>query len=407
MKPSQTISPRMVAKRFVDQYYQHVSKDTLNLYRFYKDESTFTHGDGSQPEPAVSGMANIKEKISALGLANAQVNLDSGSVDAQRSKDGGVLLMVTGTMTIKTSKQPKQFVQTFFLAPQHQKSELTSFFVLNDTFRFLDSVAGSEDGKKMTTSSADDSAAHSFEATGDSAHTMAEDVPDGEEGGDLNTSESKGGAPGSWASLVAKPGSWASLVAKAPPAGSNTAAQAAPSSSSAKSSGEDALSGAPPVPDSATGGWGDDEEEEVDEEDDDGSGMNPSMKDPDQPCTSIYVKNFAVTTSEEQLQELFLRFGAIKNISVKPDRGFAFVDFQDPDSVQQVLTATPETFLVDGKRLVVEERQSRDSRGNFRGGSVAAARGGGRFVRGGGRATGRDRAERGRGGGRRGGRQAS
>jgi hypothetical protein len=30
--------------------------------------------------------------------------------------------MVTGTMTIKTSKQPKQFVQTFFLAPQHQES---------------------------------------------------------------------------------------------------------------------------------------------------------------------------------------------------------------------------------------------------------------------------------------------
>ena len=62
------------------------------------------------------------------------------------------------------------------------------------------------------------------------------------------------------------------------------------------------------------------------------------------PRINSYVKNFAVTTSEEQLQELFLRFGAIKNISVKPDRGFAFVDFQDPDSVQQVLTATPETF---------------------------------------------------------------
>jgi RNA recognition motif-containing protein len=80
------------------------------------------------------------------------------------------------------------------------------------------------------------------------------------------------------------------------------------------------------------------------------------------PRINSYVKNFAVTTSEEQLQELFLRFGAIKNISVKPDRGFAFVDFQDPDSVQQVLTATPETFLVDGKRLVVEERQSRGER---------------------------------------------
>lgn len=70
------------------------------------------------------------------------------------------------------------------------------------------------------------------------------------------------------------------------------------------------------------------------------------------PRINSYVKNFAVTTSEEQLQELFLRFGAIKNISVKPDRGFAFVDFQDPDSVQQVskLLGTDLIRAVSAKR---------------------------------------------------------
>ena len=83
-----------------------------------------------------------------------------------------------------------------------------------------------------------------------------------------------------------------------------------------------------------------------------------------------------------------MKFGTIKNISVKLDRGFAFVDFHDPAAVAQVLAATPDTFLVDGKRLVVEERQSRDSRTPaFRG--TAGGRSGGRFVRGGGRAGGR------------------
>ena len=43
-----TISPRLVGQSFVKQYYDHLSQDTHNLYRFYKDESTFTHGEGSQ-----------------------------------------------------------------------------------------------------------------------------------------------------------------------------------------------------------------------------------------------------------------------------------------------------------------------------------------------------------------------
>ena len=80
-------------------------------------------GFRAQSEPAISGMANIKQKISSLGLAEATVH--QRSVDAQRSKDGkrtrpdkcgapraltpppfraspgGVLLMVTGTMFVK------------------------------------------------------------------------------------------------------------------------------------------------------------------------------------------------------------------------------------------------------------------------------------------------------------------
>lgn len=49
----------------------------------------------------------------------------------------GVLLMVTGSITI-TDSDPRQFVQTFFLARQHQDNDRHNYFVRNDIFRFLD-----------------------------------------------------------------------------------------------------------------------------------------------------------------------------------------------------------------------------------------------------------------------------
>ena len=178
--------------------------------------------------------------------------------------------------------------------------------------------------------------------------------------------------------------SWASLVKKGPPSGAPPAAPSGQGRVAGKSLGEDA-------PADGTGGWGD-EDDEGEEEDDEMAGMNggggfdPSLKD-DQPSTSIYVKNFATSTTEEQLQELFLKFGTIKNISVKLDRGFAFVDFHEPDAVAQVLAAAPDTFLLDGKRMIVEERQSRDSRPPaFRG---STGRSSGRFAGRGGRPGGR------------------
>lgn len=127
---------------------------------------------GNKPEPSVSGIKNIKTKISSLKLQDVNVDLDIGSVDAQESKDGkhhpvklfyneviafngsegryqvsarpgrdsssllclnslvgltcsalsprsigGVIVLVTGVITRKWER-PRQFVQSFFLARQ-------------------------------------------------------------------------------------------------------------------------------------------------------------------------------------------------------------------------------------------------------------------------------------------------
>lgn len=54
------------------------------------------------------------------------------TVDSQDSLGGGVLVLVTGSLSTKSNGK-RDFVQSFFLAPQEK-----GYFVLNDIFRYLD-----------------------------------------------------------------------------------------------------------------------------------------------------------------------------------------------------------------------------------------------------------------------------
>lgn len=49
------------------------------------------------------------------------------------SWNGGVLVMVSGSVQMKNLNRMRKFVQTFFLAPQEK-----GYFVLNDIFHFVD-----------------------------------------------------------------------------------------------------------------------------------------------------------------------------------------------------------------------------------------------------------------------------
>ncbi len=137
--------PAVVGNHFIKQYYGKVlPAKPFDLHRFYMDQSTLTHASGCAPEEPVSGLENIKKKITTLGLQDATVDLQCGSVDAHASQNGGVLLVVTGAITLR-GQAPRQFVQTFFLAVQHQDKDKHSFFVLNDIFRFLDTIPPASD----------------------------------------------------------------------------------------------------------------------------------------------------------------------------------------------------------------------------------------------------------------------
>lgn len=131
-------SPAVVGKQFIKRYYDLLTTDPSLMYRFYQDQSAMVCGEGTHSEDPVMGMEQIKAKIAERGCLNAIFNLEHGSIDAQPSKDGGVLLMVTGTIT-KKNAPPRQFVQSFFLAEQQNsiKTYPPAYFVLNDTFRIV------------------------------------------------------------------------------------------------------------------------------------------------------------------------------------------------------------------------------------------------------------------------------
>ena len=55
------------------------------------------------------------------------------TINSLDSWNGGVLVMVSGSVKIKDFNGRRKFVQTFFLAPQDK-----GYFVLNDIFQYFD-----------------------------------------------------------------------------------------------------------------------------------------------------------------------------------------------------------------------------------------------------------------------------
>lgn len=138
---SEAVSPTAVGNAFVKQYYHLLSETPEQLHRFYKDVSTWCHGNGSQMEQSILGQKAINDQIMIRGYIGTRVDLDRGSIDCQASLHGSILVLVTGVMTLRSSATPKPFVQTFYLAVQP-----TGYFVLNDVLRFLEAPSPLEKG---------------------------------------------------------------------------------------------------------------------------------------------------------------------------------------------------------------------------------------------------------------------
>ncbi|GJZ18993.1 putative G3BP-like protein isoform X1 [Tanacetum coccineum] len=172
------ITASQVGTFFVGNYYQVLQAQPDFVHQFYNDTSTLLRVDGVNRQTASSMLydrflssillvvllvidivglmlfmafeATITEffdrvlsvdlhlddfvhQIHALVMSLNYTGIEIKTVHALDSWDRGVLVLVSGSVHLKDFASRRNFVQTFFLAPQE-----TGYFVLNDIFQFVD-----------------------------------------------------------------------------------------------------------------------------------------------------------------------------------------------------------------------------------------------------------------------------
>lgn len=369
----------IVGNAFATQYYQILEQSPALVYRFYQNMSKLGRPDGTGAMGSTTTMDAINEKIQSYGSLRAEVKY----VDAQESYNGGVIVLVIGSMINVDGSRPG-FTQTFFLAPQDK-----GYYVLNDIFRYLEgdfynSVKQDNDITPATQSHVETSPVeenHVFEQSSGEVYDppipsnveipVEEEVDEQEEVEEEPVAEVVDEAPNE-SHVLAESNvkveevlkkSYASIVMKDTPA---TAAPPGLPKSVPKTQEQQlltvpALSSVPVPPPSAP--------ENVDEE---------SNQDREGDGHSIYLKNLPVNISPVLVEENFKRFGIIKRggIQIRNNKGFyfGFVEFEMADAVRSAIEASP--IVIGGREVVVEEKRSTNSRGSNRG-RFLPGRGGG------------------------------
>ncbi|KAL8262828.1 hypothetical protein R6Q59_024177 [Mikania micrantha] len=123
-----SVTAAQVGTYFVGHYYQVLQTQPDFVHQFYSDMSTLLRVDGHNRETATSML-----QIHALVMSLNYTGIEIKTVHALESWDRGVLVLVSGSVHVKEFSLKRNFVQTFFLAPQEK-----GYFVLNDIFHFID-----------------------------------------------------------------------------------------------------------------------------------------------------------------------------------------------------------------------------------------------------------------------------
>lgn len=79
---------------------------------------------------------------------------------------------------------------------------------------------------------------------------------------------------------------------------------------------------------------------------------------------NLYVKNFPTSTTKEQLQQLFERYGIIESIKVFPKEGealYAFVCFKSPESAAKAM-AELNASSFNGKQIFINHYEIKEIR---------------------------------------------
>lgn len=157
---SGTPSPLIIGKSFIKQYYQVLSTDPDQITKFYKPNSVISHSlqpsVPTVPQTLSSSAADQFFLWAKTSADSSDSDVDqhtlcfdfgSGAIDAQESVNGGILLVVTGRITLP-NQVARTFVHTFFLNNGAAPGKKRQFYVHNDILRFLEE--GSSEGDIAT-----------------------------------------------------------------------------------------------------------------------------------------------------------------------------------------------------------------------------------------------------------------
>lgn len=418
------LTAAQVGTYFVGHYYQVLQQQPEIVHQFYSDASTMLRIDGHVRESATA-MLQIHKLVMSVSYTGVEIK----TIHALESWNGGIIVMISGSVQQKNFTRSRKFVQTFFLAPQE-----TGYFILNDIFHFVEEdqthhhpavlLAQSNYPTKLSAPHPTPEPVPTYVMGGEVQPREFAPISDVKENGPVDNyrvpersqpvpesestletnqpAESNGSiqnavnasqdnSPTSVDESVGEPQkrTYASILRVAK-------GQSAPSVAPPPSVNKNSLAASewdhtpeptgqqPLAPTNVHEPSGAETVEEVSGIDDEGE------------IKSVYVRNLPPTVSESEIEEEFQQFGKIRPDGVvirgRKDLGvcYAFVEFEDMDAVHNAVKAG--SAQIAGRQVYIEERRpnsnipSRPRRGRGRGSyqtEVSRGRFGGRnFSRG-------------------------
>lgn len=355
------------ATNFVHEYYQTLEKLPQIVYRFYQENSKLGRLEDDGVMSVTTTLEGIRDKVQSYGGYPAEIK----TVDAQEFFNGGILVVVTGS--IKKETVVLNFSQTLLLVPVEKV-----YSILNDSFRY--------EVEEIQDLVQEEEAAVVVDNTPKEVHAAAADiqkevpVPATVEEVVVKEVTTEVAAPVAAAPVASAPAEV--LVKEAPaPSAPEVLVKEAPQAVAAESYFEQigkrsfasVIKEKPKARPSSSLKQAQAPAQALP------SSPSPSPSSPakvsstatkkqvipaDAERYSIYVRNLPSDANSVLLESTFKQFGQIKRrgISVKCKEDgfcFGFVEFEEKSSAEKAIQASP--IVIKGKKAIVEFRREREA----------------------------------------------